>query len=667
MNYNRITNTMRMAKRLMLFGMLLAWLPLCSQAQKEDPVLFTVGDNPVHRSEFKYIYAKTNGDKADFSRSSLEEYLDLYVKFKLKVQKAKEMQLDTIPKLKRELQGYRRQLADSYLIDKEVTEKLIREAYEHAQQDVDISHILISVPEDAAAEQEQEAYEKIQEAKRQLENGSDFAEVAKRFSDDKSAAKNGGHIGYVTALFPNGFYELEKAAYSAPVGVLTGPIRTDAGYHLLMVHDRRPARGEIEAAHILLRTGEDKNKEAVKARIDSLYQALENGADFSKLAKKFSEDGRSAPKGGQIGFFGINTYSPEFENAAFALEEDGAYSEPVQSSVGWHIIKRISRRGIQPYNIEKGRLENDIKKDSRFEQAKQAMVEQIKEQAGLKEYPKVLNQFKQSLTDTFLTFRWKAPKDKSEALLLEFGKDYPVTLGDFTDYLGRASRDRIRMGRSKDLSEAVDELYAQFVSETAMRYEEKQLEEKYPDFKALMREYEEGILLFEATKMLVWDKASQDTAGLKKFHKKVSEKYRWGPRAETSIYRVDDELKDQMGEVRAFIKNHSPQEVMEKYNTGEVPLIRHESKTLDKRLYPEFKQMEWKAGALSQSEKNPRAGTYRIVKIEKTMEPRTKTMEEARGYIVADYQDYLEEQWVEELREEYEVKVNEEVLESLVK
>jgi peptidyl-prolyl cis-trans isomerase SurA len=664
---NRMTNNLSMAKRLFLFLAMAACLPFVAWAQQEeDPVLFTVEGTPIHVSEFTYIYSKTNGKRSTFSRASLEEYLDLYVKFKLKVQKAKEMQLDTIPQLKTELEGYRRQLADSYLIDKEVTDKLIKEAYEHSKEDVDISHILVMVKQGAAAEDELAAYEKVKELKEQLEGGADFATLARQHSDDGSAKNNGGHIGYATALFPKGFYELEKAAYSAETGTLQGPIRTDAGYHLLMVHDRRPARGEIEAAHILLRTGDNKDNEAVKARIDSLYQLLESGADFEELAVAMSEDKNSAAKGGRIGFFGINTYSTDFEDAAFALESDGDFTKPVQTSVGWHIIQRISKRDIQPYNIEKGRLENEVKKDPRFEQAKAAMVERIKKDANLKQYPEVLESFTQTLSDTFLTFRWKAPEDKSEALLLEFGEDYPVTLGDFTDFLGRSSRKRIRMGRSKDLNEAVQELYTDFINETAMRYEEKQLEKKYPDFRALMREYEEGILLFEATKMLVWDKAAQDSVGLENFYEEVKGKYRWPERAETSIYRVDEKLKDQLDEFRDFTKTHTPAEVSDKYNTGEFPMVRYESKTFQKKLYPEFKQMKWKEGALSKNEYDPRAKVYQIVKIEELLEPRIKTLDEARGYVVADYQDYLEDQWVESLRKEYKVKVNEDVFEELV-
>jgi peptidyl-prolyl cis-trans isomerase SurA len=657
-----------MIKRFWMLMVAVVLLPGLSFGQ-DDPVLFTVDGKPVHQSEFVYIYSKTNGKNADFSESSLEEYLDLYVKFKLKVAKAREMQLDTIPELMNELNGYRRQLADSYLIDKEVTEKLIKDAYERSKQDVDISHILVAVKPGATAEEVAAAKGKLERAMKRIEEGEDFEIVARSVSDDQSAKNNGGRIGYVTVLFPNGFYELEKAAYEVPVGELSGPIRTDAGFHALLVHDRRPARGEVEAAHILLRVEEAGDDKAVKARIDSAYQALEAGADFDAMAKAISEDSRTASKGGYIGFFGINSFSKDFEEAAFGLKEEGKYSKPVKTSVGWHILKLISRRGIQLYNIERGRLENEIKKDNRFEQAKAAMVVQIKEEAGLKEYPEALNQFIASLTDTFLTFRWRAPETPSEAVLFQYGPEFKVTVGDFADYLERASRERIRMGRGNDVASAVQSLYDKYLDESAMRYEEKQLEAKYPDFKALMREYEEGILLFEATKRLVWDKASQDTVGLEKFYEKVKGKYRYGNRAETSIYRVSNELKDQMEEVRAFIADNEPEAVLEKYNDPDAtfPLITHESKDLDKTLYPDFKSMEWKKGAMSQSEPNPQAQKFKIVKIEKLLEPRMKTLDEARGYVVADYQDYLEEQWVEELRETYEVDINRKVFKKLIK
>lgn len=330
-----------MAMRISLLLTLSLVLSFQSLAQKDsDPVLFKVEGVPVHVSEFTYIYSKTNGKSADFSRKSLEEYLDLYTKFKLKVYKAREMRLDTITSLKEELAGYRRQLADSYLIDKSVTEQLVKEAYDRVQQDVDISHIFLSIKENASPQDTLAAYEKLMAAKKRIESGTPFSTVAKEVSEDKSAEKNGGHIGFITALFPNGMYALESAAYKLPIGKVSNPVRTNSGYHLLTVHARRPARGEIEAAHILIRKTSDK-PELAKMRIDSIYQLIQAGEAFEGIARERSEDRQSAANGGYVGFFGINRYEKPFEDAAFSLQKDGDYSKPFETSVGWHIVKRV--------------------------------------------------------------------------------------------------------------------------------------------------------------------------------------------------------------------------------------------------------------------------------------------------------------------------------------
>jgi peptidyl-prolyl cis-trans isomerase SurA len=655
-----------MAKRIALLFAIVSIVPFCLSGQKEDPVLFTVDNAPVHLSEFTYIYAKTNGKNADFSRKSLDEYLDLYVKFKLKVRRAKDMRLDTIPQLSRELEGYRRQLADSYLIDKEVTEELLKEAYERIKQDVDISHVLILLKPDNTPADTLEAYQKALNAKKRLESGEDWAVVAQEVSEDNSAKRNGGHIGFVTAPFPNGFYALETAAYSQPPGKISDPVRTNAGYHILKVHSRRPARGEIEAAHILVRKNEQEPK-AVKARIDSIYQALQKGADFETLAREVSEDRASAEKGGYVGIFGISRYERSFEDAAFSLKNDGDYSQPFESSAGLHIVKRITKKDIQPYQIEKSRLETKIRKDPRFEEAKTAMIERIKRDNNLRENRPVLEGFIQSLTDTFLTFKWKAPEEKSTKTLFTLGKDYVATLGDFTDYLGRSTSKRLRMSRETSLAVVVNSLYDEFLNENLLKFEETQLEKKYPDFKALMREYEEGILLFEATKMLVWDKASQDSVGLNEFYKKIEGKYRWRERAETTIYRTSMANKDKIGEIREFARNHSKDEVLAKFNTNENIILTAEEKTFEKDRNPELAGMEWQTAALSQTEEVPRNQILKFIKIENILPEGIKTLQEARGYIVADYQDYLEQLWVEELRKEYKVKINKDVFEGIVK
>ena len=656
-----------MLKRLFFWMLLVSAMPLLAQAQKNnDPVLFTVANTPVHVSEFKYIYSKTNGQNADYSKKSVEEYLDLYTRFKLKVQKAKELRLDTLPALKSELDGYRRQLADSYLIDREVTDRLVKELYDRIQQDVDVSHILIEIGEPSIVPGPADtlkAYQEAVEIKKRLDKGEDFTKVAKEISDERLAKENGGHIGFLNAsVLPSGFYELETAAYTVPVGKHSGVVRTRAGYHILKIHSRRPARGEVEVAHILVRAQEG-TYETAKSKIDSIYKSLQNpGVKFEDIAKAASEDELTATRDGYLGIFGIGRYERGFEDVAFALDKDGAISQPVRTSIGYHIIKRISRRSIQPLNIEKSRLENKIKQDTRYEQARVGMIERIRRENNFKENAAALQKYIAAQSDTFFTFKWRSPDEKSNETLFTLGTSEKGTVGGFNEYISRSTGKRIRM-KEDGLDKAVKTLYKEYLDETTLKFEESQLDKKYPEFKSLMREYEEGILLFEATKNLVWDKASQDTVGLEKFHITVKDKYKWEERAITNNYKISAEARDQGTKIREYAQQHTPEEVLKNFNTPEKTIVSVEERTLERKP---GNNSVWQVGDMGTVQIN-RDGTVAFNKVEKVLLPSLKTLKEARGYVIADYQDYLEKMWVEQLQKEYKVNVDRKVLDGLIK
>lgn len=639
-----------------------------SLAQTNDPVLFSVESNPVHLSEFEYIYTKTNGDKADFSKKSLEEYLDLYVKFKLKVQRAKEMKLDTIPVLQQELAGYRKQLANSYLVDKEVTERLVKEAYDRSLTDIDISHIMVLVPPTATPKDTLAAFNKINNLKTAIDEGADFAKVAAEKSDDKSAKTNGGNLGYMTALLPDGFYDFETAAYTLKEGE-SKVVKSTAGYHIIKVNGSRPARGEIEAAHILIRKDPKDKGAAAKVRIDSIYAALQGGAKFEALARAHSEDNISASKGGNIGFFGINKYERSFENAAFGITKDGNYTSPVETQAGWHIIKRLRKKPIESFDIAKRKLQPKVQKDSRYEMAKTSMLNRIKKEAKFTEDRKAYNMFASLVGDEYMTHRWKPGYKKADDVLFTLGADNKYTIADFESFSQKNSRDRLRLGRSKSRLEVAKFLYDKFVSETLMQYEEQQLDKKYPEFKALMREYEEGILLFEATKILVWDKASQDSVGLEQYfatHKK-NRKYFWNERAEVSFYSLKKDEVKCLPKVRKYAKRKSPKKTLKKFNKGDKKILSHRTEIIEQGKNKVVNDLPWKEGSISATEINKRDLSHNFLKIEKILPPSPKTLKEARGYVVADYQDHLEREWVKELKKTYEVKINKEAFETLIK
>ncbi len=639
-------------------------LLLLAQQQK-DPVLFTVGDTPVHLSEFTYIYSKTNGQNADFSQKSLEEYLDLYVRFKLKVQEARQMQVDTIPSLKAELAGYRKQLADSYLIDREVTDKLVRELYERAKQDVDVSHIFVQIgevginpmPEDSVA-----AYAKIMNIRKRLDQGETFEKLVQELSEDEGANSRNGNIGWLTAPLPNGFYDLENAIYNQPIGKPGKPVRTRLGYHIAVVNRRRPARGEVEVAHVLARAQEG-NFEAAKARIDSAYAALQQGRSFEEVTGNFSDDKTTADRGGYLGIFGIGRYEKAFEDAAFALDKDGAYSAPIRTSIGWHIIRRISKREIQPFETEKTRLETKIKQDSRFDLARVAMLERIRRENDFKVYSQVLQNFVNAQDSAaFFSFRWKANMDDPEQTIFTLGTDTRATLGEFVDFMNRAVGKRIRYN-DQGVATAVQGLYQEFLNDACLRFEEAHLEEKYPEFRSLMREYEEGILLFEATKMVVWDRASQDTVGLEAFYETVKERYQWSERARINTFKIVPESRAKVNEIYTYAQTHTPEETLSHFNTAGQTIVTVEEKTIERKAGT---TNVWIPGEVGRLQIN-RDGTGTFDKIMEVIPPKMKTLQEARGYIIADYQDYLERQWVETLRKQYPVVIQQQVLKSLIK
>ncbi|MEY3053029.1 MAG: hypothetical protein RLY31_2814 [Bacteroidota bacterium] len=651
----------------LLLATLLAFVPLTAQSQ--DPVLFTVDNIPVPVSEFRYIYAKTNGDKGDYSRASLQEYLDLYVNFKLKVRKAREMQLDTIKALQQELAGYRRQLADSYLLDREVTEKLVKTVYERSRQDVDISHLFLPFPSPAPTDT-LETWNKALEAMASLSEGTSFEDVVQRYATDPQVARNKGRVGFVTAPFPNGFHALEDAAYESPLGQPLGPIRSGSGYHLLKVHTRRTARGEMEVAHIMVRN--EKYPDLIKARnrIDSIHQLLRSGADFNLVAKELSDDRNTASKGGYIGFFGINRFEKSFEDAAFALSFDGDFSTPVQTAIGWHIIKRISLRRDEPYHQVKVRLQNAVKQDARFEEARLAMIERIKHEAGFSQTDATLDRFVSSLSNdtsgSFLTYRWKASVTADTSALCSFGQDHRFTLGDFESYCEKASRKRQQKAR-EGVRQVVADLYRDFVAEKAVQYEEKQLESKYPDFKALMREYEEGVLLFEITKQAVWDKAAADSVGLESFHRKHEDRYQWSQRAVVTQFSVSENHAAQLDAIRKAAKTLSSDKLLEMFNKDSTQtVVSSQTKTIERGKNDILDQITWEPGAVSPSQTDKKQRVFIFFRVEEVIPPGLKSLQEARGYVVADYQDFLEKQWLDGLRKSYKVKIYDKVFQSLV-
>lgn len=629
--------------------------------QKDSDILMTVGKTAVTVGEFKYIYEKNNGENATYSDKSIKDYLELYTNFKLKVEKAKELKYDTLPELKSELAGYRKQLAASYLIDKEVTENLLKELYERTKYDIEFSHIFLPFSVADSQSKKDEIKSQLMAIKSKLIAGQNFEEVAKEFSKDPNSASKGGYMGYLTAKLPSGFYQLENALYTTEINEISDIVESKIGFHIVKVLSKRPARGQIQIAHIFLK----KETKGANTLTDSLYKEIMNGAEFSAIVNQFSEDKNTNKTGGILPPFGINTYDIEFENQAFALNADNEISKPFQTKSGWHILKRLHKPQPDSYDIFVRKMKSQINKDERFDVAKIALIDDIKKTNGFTEDRKVIEKFTTGLGDDFYSYKWVPGDENSTDKLCTIGNSYAFTLGDFTQYVKKNTKTRLKYDKSRPVTLTVNELYQEFVNDKCIEFEERNLEFKYPDFKSLMREYEEGILLFEVTKQTVWDKANVDSTGLENYYAKHKMKYVTEEKAKTGRFVIHSMDKNLVEKIRNASKSKPTQKLLAKYNK-EKNTISYTEETLDKSN-PALKNMDWKSGAVSEITTNDQAKHQSFHKILEIIPSQTKSLADARGYVVADYQDYLEKEWVKELRKEFVVIVNQPVLNTLIK
>jgi peptidyl-prolyl cis-trans isomerase SurA len=709
---------MTMKKRTLGF-LTLSAISLASVAQTSEPVIMTINGKPVYKSEFENVYKKNSGKEVNKEQKSVKEYVDLFSTFKMKVFEAEANGLDTNSAFKTELAGYRKQLAAPYLTDKNVNEALIQEAYDRMKTEVKAAHILVRVEEDALPKDTIEAYTRliiirdalmgknptpakmaeyeailkksssaltksstksdstkyntklnsVKGIAAALNSGSDkFAAVAKKTSEDPSAADNGGDLGYFTSL--QMVYPFENAAFKANVGDITMPVRTRFGYHILKVSDKRPSQGEILTAHIMVKYGKDmgeKDKANLKTKMDEIYAKLKAGEKFEDLARQFSDDKPSAEKGGQLQWFGSSRMPIEFEKAAFALANNGDFSEPFTTNYGWHIVKRLDKKGIASFADMKGDLKQRIGKDSRTQAGRASLIEKIKKENNFKENPIAKKEFLKVIDSTVYQAKWEAKKaeklgkkelfrlsnkDKAadKETIIMYGQD------DFAKYIETHQTARAAMDNNMFLQQS----YKEFVDETIINYEDGNLENKYPEFRNLLKEYRDGILLFDLTDQKVWSKAVKDTAGLRAFYEKNKNNYLWDERAEVTTYKCANEkiAKD----VRSMLKkNKGEKEIVETVNKTSQLNITAESITY---LKGENKDVDanWKEGVVATDIKDAKDNKITILVVNKVLGKTPKTIAEAKGMITADYQNYLEKEWLAYLKNKYTVKVSEDVL-----
>lgn len=589
--------------------------------KKGDKVLLKIDGKPVYQSEFKRLFGKNKNLKIDGQEPSLEEDLQLFVDYKLKLIAAKDLQLDTLPEYQKEVTRYRNQLALPYLNDDSLIDSLVEEAYQRSLKEIRASHILIKLGEHDT--DTVKAYEKIKDLRTQIVNGADFASMAQKHSEDPSAKKNKGDLGYFSVF--RMVYSFENAAYNTAEGEVSEIFRSQFGYHILKVDDVRASEGEVEVAHIMIRDTTATGKQT----IDKVLNDVKDGGDFSELAKKYSDDRRSAGNGGKLAKFGRGALPPPFGEVSFSLSKENEYSEPFKTAYGWHIVRFIEKYPVGSFEDSKEELLRKAKRDGRAKTLANPVVVRLKN-----EYAITVNE---EAKLAYKDVQMGVVNDSLNQWLVTIEND-TLTQQDFTAYI-KNRRDR----KPLDVFDA-------FVDEEILNYYKAHLEETDEEFKYLFQEYKNGLLLFDLMKLKIWDAAQNDSIGLQKYYDEHITDY-IKPETFKSIV-VSTKNETEAGELQAYLaKTASLDTIQEALVTKEDVLFKTGDFKADDSIFPENVELT------PETTNSYKEDDYHvIVKIVSKEPSLQREFKDVKGKVISDYQNQIQEDWLEALRGQHKIK-----------
>lgn len=689
-------------KKFILIAICFAGLSIC-EAQTKN--VFSIEDISVSSDEFKRQFLKNlDLTTATITEKDLDEYLDLYVKFKLKLKDAYDNGVDTTNAYKQEMAMYRQQLAANYLIDKEVTESLLKEAHARMQNNIKAAHILVMFPANYTEKDTLNAYLKLNAILKDIKSGKiSFEDAAKKYSDDKGTSENGGNLGFFTAL--QLVYPFETAAYSTPIGSITNVFRTTFGYHIVKVLDIKKNKGEMNVGNLLIRKGDigKLTDDEAKKKVFDIYNSIKSGEEtFEEMVRKHSEDFNTKYRGGSMGKLNLAANVGDLEKQdmvqrAFALANEGDITEPFETEKGWNIIRRGALRELGTYETMRTMLKSIIQKDERSKKSVESLINQVRSE----EYSEIsgndmMRFFKNEVSkdSSFQKGKWKRadlpkmreefkviPANKTKKDKIELEKVTMFSLGDenysfgqFLDVLD------IYYSKGKALESNsekwISDLYVSYQKDKILSYQNNHLEEKNEDFRNIYQEYKEGILMFNRQQAMVWDKSNTDSAGLANYYEQHKDKYLWPDRFEMQVYNTTSKAK--MKKVYCQVKDGIKTDSILRYHNKENSLeadyragkyaakdgfLLSDSQIL-KLVFADEKYQKKNGKIYKLNEVN---SDWIVVKIIEFLPAGPKKLSETRGAIAAKYQDYLEKEWISKLKATYKVEINQEVFDSLKK
>ncbi|MEX2234098.1 MAG: peptidylprolyl isomerase [Cyclobacteriaceae bacterium] len=612
-----------------------------AQSRERSQTLFTINKKAVPAEEFIYLYCKNHQHKPEeFTKEKIGEYLNLFINYKLKVEEAFSRGMDTTSAFKKEYQTYRDELLKPYLPDSKVVDSLVSLTYGRLKEEVNASHILIALKPGASPQDTLEAFKKITDLRMRALDGENFDELAAANSQEPGAEVTKGNLGFFTAM--QMVFPFEQAAYLTPVGGISQPVRTQFGYHILKVLDRQPSRGEVEISHIMIRTGDGVNNDEAKNRIFDIYEQLQKGMNWEEFCRQFSEDPNSKDKGGKLRPFGVGAMAsvPEFQEMAFSLQKEGDISDPVETQYGWHILRLESRISLPPFDELKASLTQRVSRDERVRISRQAIRERMRNEFGyIENSPAKAKIF--AMADSILQKKPSGETSLQEEVLFTM-QNQPYRVKDFVAYVSEQPAHN-----ATDPQQYLDQLLVQYADVVQLQLMEEKVKVESPDYKWLLKEYYEGILLFEIMEKEVWNKAMEDTTGQRNYFRAHVSDYKAGERMVGKIYSSN--TKAHMENLKDLFESQDPG-FNEFVTTNRV---RQDSGSFENHDRAIFSKISWSPG-IYLTDNN---GQYHLVHIEKILPPGPETFQEARPSVISDYQTYLENSWISELKRKFGVKV----------
>ncbi len=624
-----------------------------SFSQDKDAVLLKVDGTPVMSSEFLRVYNKNLDLVKDESQKDIDGYLKLFTEYQLKLKEARRLKLDEDKKYQREFLSYKKQLTKNYLSENKVTDVLVKEAYDRSNIDINASHILVRL--DESATDTIATYKEVLALKQRV--------IKEGFETVKADMHNGNTIfledlGYFSAF--KMVYSFETAAYNTPEGELSMPFRTQYGYHVVNIKEKRASRGTLTAAHIMVNLKQTDSLLNPEQRINDINKKLNQGESFESLAKQFSDDKSSAKNGGKLSPFKSGQLSSEiFEDTAFGLKNNGDVSAPFETEYGWHIVKRLELKPVQDFKDLKASLEARVKRDSRSKLINAAMVNELKKRYQISNNPEAKTYFESLITNEFFARSWRLPEDFQKDKTLFSINKRSFTYNEFGRHL--MSAQRVYAGKTKPASAVINKEFNDFFEKSIFQYREDNLELENEDFAHIIKEYRDGLLLFDLMEKEVWNKASKDTVGLESYYKKHTSKYQWEDRVEVVMASSADQ-SNMKRILKMMKKGKSEEEITKALNTGEKQNVIFTKGTFnvdDSKLPANFVLKEGVSKIYNHNE------AFHVIDVKAVLPAGNKTLQEAKGNVINDYQAELEANWINDLHERFNVEVNEETLKAI--